>query len=124
MPDAFPLAPINLPLDDRVFFTPATVNDFLAATAAIPLWVLPGGVYPGSLLILADPALLYWLMASAEVSMKAILIKSCSDSRLWYAGLVGQTVPFLGDMGDELRSRQPSGYINFVRYHDCEIVLI
>lgn len=40
----------------------------------------------------------------------------------WYADLVGQTVPFLGDVGGEYRSREPAGYINFVQYADAEIV--
>jgi hypothetical protein len=40
----------------------------------------------------------------------------------WYAGFVGQYVPFISDEGNEYRSREPSGYINFVQYEDAEII--
>lgn len=54
--------------------------------------------------------------------MKKLLIKQCKDPMRWYVNLIGKEVPFLGDMRDEYRSREPSGYINFVRYEDAEIV--
>ena len=54
--------------------------------------------------------------------MKRLLIKQCPDGMRWYRGLIGQTVPFLRDVGDEYKSREPAGYINFVQYEDAEIV--
>lgn len=53
---------------------------------------------------------------------RLLLIKQCADPMRWYARLVGQTVPYLGDLGNEYRSREPEGYINFVQYEDAEIV--
>ena len=40
----------------------------------------------------------------------------------WYRGLIGQTVPYLRDVGNEWKSREPAGYVNFVQYDDGEIV--
>jgi len=38
--------------------------------------------------------------------------------------MIGQRVPFLGDVGwGEYKSREPSGYINFVQHKDAEIIL-
>lgn len=54
--------------------------------------------------------------------MKMLLIKQCPDKMRWYAGLVGENVPFLGDVGNEFKSREPDGYVNFVQYEDAEIV--
>lgn len=55
--------------------------------------------------------------------MKRLLIKQCPDPQRWYAEWVGRTVPYLGDPGDgEYRSREPEGYINFVRHEDAEII--
>lgn len=54
--------------------------------------------------------------------MKKLLIKHCSDPFRWYAGLIGQTVPFLADMGNEYKSREPDGFVNFVQYEDADIV--
>ena len=48
-------------------------------------------------------------------------IKDCSDGQLWYSGHTGQLVPHLGwTPGDGYRSREPSGYVNFVRTQDAE----
>ena len=55
--------------------------------------------------------------------MCKILIKQCPDGHRWYSNLIGETVPYLGDMGDEYRSREPVGYINFVQYRDGEVVM-
>jgi hypothetical protein len=54
--------------------------------------------------------------------MQVLLIKQCPDKMRWYAGLVGQTVPYLGDVGNEYKSREPEGFINFVQYADAEII--
>lgn len=56
------------------------------------------------------------------MSEKRILITSCKDGRRWYNDLIGQTVVYHGDMGDEWRSREPEGYINFVQYDDGVLV--
>ena len=40
----------------------------------------------------------------------------------WYSELVGERVPYLGDVGTEYKSREPAGYINFVQYDDADIV--
>lgn len=56
--------------------------------------------------------------------MKQLLIKSCSDSSLWYRDLVGQTVPLLKmPVFGEYLSREPSGFTNIVRECDAEVVL-
>jgi len=54
--------------------------------------------------------------------MQKLLIMQCPDRMRWYAGLVGQLVPYLGDAGGEYKSREPGGYINFVQYADAKIV--
>ncbi len=47
-------------------------------------------------------------------------IKQCSDGMRWYRHLVGQLVPHLGwSAGDGYRSREPSGYTNFVLTQDA-----
>lgn len=51
-----------------------------------------------------------------------LLIARCPDPMRWYAGLVGQAVPYLGDVGTEYKSREPDGYVNFVQYADAMIV--
>lgn len=51
--------------------------------------------------------------------MKALLITDCDDSKKWYSELVGCVVPFAGDEGNEFRSREPAGYINYVSKTDC-----
>lgn len=49
-------------------------------------------------------------------------ITRCSDFMLWYRSLVGQFVPHCGwSEGDGYKSRESSGYINFVRESDCEV---
>jgi len=54
--------------------------------------------------------------------VKKLLITQCIDSMRWYTDLIGETVPYLGDMGDEYKSRDPAGYINFVQYNDAEVI--
>ena len=51
-----------------------------------------------------------------------LLITSCKDPLRWYASLIRETVAYLGDMGDEYKSREPAGYVNFVQYCDAEII--
>jgi hypothetical protein len=53
-----------------------------------------------------------------------ILIKQCKDPMLWYADLIGQTVPYFKIVHGptEYMSREPDGYVNFVRFEDGELV--
>lgn len=55
-------------------------------------------------------------------AQKQLRIIRCTDSLMWYAGLVGQTVPYLGRCTDGYHSREPAGYRNIVRLDDAEIV--
>lgn len=54
--------------------------------------------------------------------MKAILIVQCPDQSKWYSSLIGHIVPLGGDEGNEYRSREPEGYINYVSKKDCVII--
>jgi hypothetical protein len=54
--------------------------------------------------------------------MEMLKIIQCPDSSRWYAGKIGDTVPFLGDVGNEYKSIEDDGYINFVQYDDAVIV--
>jgi len=54
--------------------------------------------------------------------MRALLIVSCVDGRKWYSGLVGCVVPYGGDEGNEYRSREPEGYINYIAKNECVVV--
>ncbi len=56
--------------------------------------------------------------------MKKLLITQCPDSLRWYSDKIGQIVDFLGDVGNEYKSREDSGYINFVQYEDAKIIEI
>ena len=51
-----------------------------------------------------------------------IRIDKCSDSLLWYKELVGQLVPYLGQVDDIYWSREPAGYRNIVYMKDATIV--
>lgn len=44
---------------------------------------------------------------------------------MWYAGMVGQRVPYLGewrDAPDVFKSREPAGYVNIVKKTDATVV--
>ena len=56
--------------------------------------------------------------------MEMLRIIRCNDQLRWYANKIGELVPFLGDVGNEYKSREDAGYINFVQYEDAEIVEI
>lgn len=62
------------------------------------------------------------LNGGADVIIEVLLIKKCSDSMLWYAGLVGEYVPFIRRERDCYISREPAGYTNIVRLEDAEVV--
>lgn len=56
---------------------------------------------------------------------RCLLIVACSDPMLWYAGMVGQEVPYLGTWPLEgcHKSREPAGFTNIVRMTDARIVI-
>jgi len=57
-----------------------------------------------------------------KINTKMLKILKCSNSMMWYAGKVGETVPFIRDVGNEYLSREPSGLVNIVSYDDAVIV--
>lgn len=54
--------------------------------------------------------------------MKKLLITGCTDRNMWYSGLVGKEVPFLREEADAFMSREPAGFVNFVRKADGRLV--
>lgn len=62
------------------------------------------------------------LNGGAAMTVEVLLIKKCSDSMLWYAGLVGEHVPFIRRERDCYISREPAGYTNIVWLEDAEVV--
>lgn len=54
--------------------------------------------------------------------MRVLLIEQCSDPQLWYAGLIGRTVPMLQVINEGYLSREPAGYLNIVRREDGRII--
>ena len=56
--------------------------------------------------------------------MKMLKITQCRDPLMWYAGLVGELVPYYGRWPEAYKSREPAGYINRVEFDDAEIVTI
>lgn len=53
--------------------------------------------------------------------IKALRIKKCSDSLMWYRGKVGQLVPLVQIFDDCYMSLEPAGYKNIVKLEDAEI---
>lgn len=56
---------------------------------------------------------------------KELLIHKCSDPMMWYSGMVGQRVPYLGewrDTPDVFKSCEPAGYVNIVKKTDATVV--
>ena len=49
-------------------------------------------------------------------------ILCCSDKQMWYAGKIGQIVPFYGMWPEAYISRDSSGFLNRVEFSDAEIV--
>lgn len=56
---------------------------------------------------------------------RVLLITHCSDPMMWYAKLVGQEVPYLGEWKAEkcFKSKEPAGYINIVKFADARVIL-
>jgi hypothetical protein len=58
------------------------------------------------------------------VREKVLKVEKCTRPNSWYAGLVGKHVPYLGFIGEEWCSREPSGHKNFVRAEDAHVVYV
>lgn len=56
--------------------------------------------------------------------MQMLQITGCRDSQMWYAGLIGQLVPYCGRWPEAFKSREPAGYINRVEFTDAKIVTL
>ncbi len=54
--------------------------------------------------------------------MQVLLIEKCSDSLMWYAKKVGQTVPYLGRWPEGFKSLEPAGYVNIVKFEDAKLI--
>lgn len=55
---------------------------------------------------------------------RELLIIKCSDSLMWYAGKVGQRVPYIRTIPSEgiHISREPAGYTNIVKMSDAVFI--
>ena len=53
-----------------------------------------------------------------------LLIHRCSDSRYWYAHLVGHTVELITEDDAGYWSREPAGYLNVVQRSDAAVVTV
>lgn len=56
--------------------------------------------------------------------IKAILIKQCSDSLMWYRDMVGKVVVYEREYDDCYMSREPAGYINKILKQDANIIYV
>lgn len=43
---------------------------------------------------------------------------------MWYAGMIGELVPFCGQWREAYKSLEPAGYLNRVEFADAEIVTL
>lgn len=57
-----------------------------------------------------------------RVRVPLLKVMRCQDAQMWYAKLVGEYVPYLGLSGGEWKSRQPSGYSNFIAEDNARVV--
>lgn len=53
---------------------------------------------------------------------KMLMITGCSDNSFWYAGKVGAVVDYLGSDRGEYITREPSGFVNIIKFADAELV--
>lgn len=51
-----------------------------------------------------------------------ILIKKCSDSRLWYANQIGKRATLVRTYVDAYLVVDPEGYTNYVHRDDADVV--
>lgn len=54
--------------------------------------------------------------------MRMLRITGCSNGSYWYAGKIGSVVECLGLDRDEYITREPSGYVNIIKFADAEVV--
>jgi hypothetical protein len=57
-----------------------------------------------------------------DTSKRKLLITQCSDPLMWYAGKIGQTVPYIGHWPEGFKSREDAGHVNIVKFTDAVIV--
>lgn len=55
---------------------------------------------------------------------KMLMITGCSDNSFWYAGKVGSVVDYLGSDRGEYITREPSGFVNIIKFPDAELVYV
>lgn len=53
---------------------------------------------------------------------KMLMITGCSNSSFWYAGKAGSVVDYLGLDRGEYITREPSGFVNIIKFADAELV--
>lgn len=58
------------------------------------------------------------------VRVRVLKVERCTRPNSWYAGLVGGHVPYLGFLGEEWCSREPSGHKNFLHTDDAHVVYV
>lgn len=61
-------------------------------------------------------------MSKNLVRVRLLRVTRCQDSMMWYAPLVGEYVPCLGLDHGEWKSRQPSGFSNFIAEDNARVV--
>lgn len=49
-------------------------------------------------------------------------ITKCSDSMMWYSGMVGETISYLREIPEGFLSWEPSGYVNIILKGDVEVI--
>lgn len=52
---------------------------------------------------------------------KKIRIMRCNDPSLWYAEHIGKKFEYLGTFGNEHATREPAGFVNYVKVQDAFI---
>ena len=61
-------------------------------------------------------------MTKGLVRLRLLKVTRCQDAQMWYAKLVGEYVPCLGLSSGEWKSRQPTGYSNFISEANARVV--
>lgn len=61
-------------------------------------------------------------MNSSTCPIPRLLIERVSDPSMWYAPLVGQTIPYRFQDEEGFWANEPAGYLNVVRRADARVV--
>jgi hypothetical protein len=61
-------------------------------------------------------------MTAKLVRVPLLKVLDCQDPLMWYAGRVNEYVPYLARSSSEWKSREPSGYVNFIAAKNARIV--